>query len=134
MKVWVSPSLWLIIPLFLIMLGLAIPGIFTPTVLWLQVFLAVVCCALVGMGWRLVRGMVLVIDEARIWADGKWHPDGDVIHVTLGSLPWEIVDLPQLVLVTSGGTDISPGLWRFRESSAVRAGNRLAEQLGVPFV
>jgi hypothetical protein len=78
--------------------------------------------------------MVLVIRDGRVWLDGKWHAFGDLSHVTLGSLPWEIVDLPQVVLVTSAGRDISPGLWRFRDSAAVRASRRFADQLGIPFV
>ena len=116
------------------MLGLGAPGIFIPTVFWLQVFLAVCCCSLIWLGYRMARGMVLVISGERFWTNGRWRSNAEVTGVTLGSLPWGMIDLPQLVLATSAGTDISTALWRFREPSAVRAGKRLGEQLGVPFV
>ena len=64
-----SPSQWLTLPMFRIMLALAVPGIFIPTVPWLQVFIPVVCCALIFACWRLVRGMVLVIAADRFWPD-----------------------------------------------------------------
>lgn len=132
--VWVSPSLWVIIPIVLAMLGFLIPGMLLKTVLWLQLFSGLCCCMLVYMGWRFCRGLVLVIDAGRVWTDGKWYPISDLSHVTLGLLPWEFVDLPMVVVIAASGRDLSPGLWRFRESVATRRGQQLADQLGLPFM
>lgn len=133
-SVWVSPSLWILVPLILVMLGFGIPVIFVKTVLWLQIFGGLCCCMLIYMAWRFVRGLVLVVDVGRVWTTGKWYPIGDLSHVTLGLLPWDFADLPMVVLTTASGRDLSPGLWGFRESVAMRNGQQLADQLGLPFV
>ncbi|MGV8850101.1 MAG: hypothetical protein ACOH16_11215 [Propionibacteriaceae bacterium] len=113
---------------------MAIPGIFVKTVLWLQVFIGLCCCLLVYMAWRLGRGLVLVVDVGRVWTNGKWYPISDLSYVTLGLLPWDFADLPMVVLITASGRDLSPGLWRFRGSVAMRRGQQLADQLGIPFM
>ena len=128
-----SPSLWVLIPIMLMMLGFLIPAVFLKTVLWLQIVSGLCCCMLAYMAWRYCRGLVLVISRGRVWTDGKWYPISELSHVTLGLLPWDFADLPLVVLTTAAGRDLSPGLWRFRQSAAEEAGRRLAQTLGIPF-
>lgn len=131
---WVSPSLIALLPLLLVMLGSTVPGMIQGPFVVVRVIAAACALGIIGLCRAFARNWVLVLRDGRLWWKGRWYDRDTVSRVVPSAVPWEIVDLPSVVIETQSGKVIDPGLWRFRQSAADALGEDIAAALGVPFI
>jgi hypothetical protein len=122
------------LPLLLVMLGCTVPGIVQGPGVILRLIMVACAIGVIFLGWGLGRGWVLLLWDGRLWWKGAWYDRDLIAHVVHSVQPWEIVELPSVVIEMTSGKAIDPGLWRFRHSVADRLGQTLATAVGVPFL